>query len=145
MKKLILITIFVLLGTLVNSAMAAKPVREAPLVTLTAGPVDTWTTCKVANHTDQTIEVFMNICVAAKDNTSPIECWDIGPSGTGDPAPYATLLAPGHYEPPEFALKYVGVTRTCELTYTGAPGDITGTFCGLTAANTTACFQMQPR
>ena len=145
MKKLILITIFVLLGTLVNSAMAAKPVREAPLVTLTAGPIDNWTTCKVANHTDQAIEVFMNICIAPTDNSGPIECWDIGPFGSGDPAPIATLLAPGHYEPSGIISKPAGLTSTtCEITYSGDPGDITGMMCGTVATNFT-CFQMQPR
>ena len=147
MKKLILITVFVLLGTLVNSVMAAKPVHKATLITLSAGPVDEVTTCKVANQTDQAIDVFMNICQAANDNSGPIDCRDIGPGFDQDssfPAPASSVLLPGHYEPPEFAIAFVRVTRNCEITYLGYPGDITGTMCGTVSGNFT-CFQMQPR
>jgi hypothetical protein len=63
MKLLIVITAFVLLGTFANSAMAAKPVPIQE-ITLTAGPIDLIASCDVANHTDQAIEVYMNVCEA---------------------------------------------------------------------------------
>ena len=85
MKKLIILTAIVLLGTLVNSAMAAKPAKE---ITLTAGPLGGWDECVVANNTDQAIEVFMNVCLAPKDNSAPIECYDIFSGGSSKTASY---------------------------------------------------------
>jgi len=147
-KKLIVITAFVLLGTLVNSAMAAK---RSPEVTLSAGPIYDLRTCDVANHTDQTIEVFMNICRALKDNSAPIECFDFSPGGNGDPAPVAGFIAPGHYQS-ALAFKHDPTySYSCELTYKGDPGDMTGMMCGLTQSNLVgdpqfyACFPLQPR
>jgi hypothetical protein len=147
MKKLILITVFVLLGTLANTAMAAKP-RPEPTpetITLTAGLVDIITSCDVANHTDQAIEVFMNVCEAPLDNSAPIECWDIGPSLNGGPAPVADSIDPGHYRKGELLFKTdPPASLSCEITYTGFPGDITGTMCGFT--NTYySCLPLQPR
>lgn len=144
MKKLILITVFVLLGTLINSAMAAKPV---PLeeITLTAGQLDHFISCDVANHTDQAIEVFMNACIAPIDNSGPIVCWDISPTGSGDEAPIADSIAPGHFKRGELIFRpEVPSSVSCEITYTGDPGDITGTMCGLTSTYFT-CLPLQPR
>ena len=147
MNKLIVITASALLWALVNPAMAAKPVTVTVTeVKLTAGPMVQIQTCRVANHTDQAIAVFMELCFAPKDNSAQAQCFDVSPTGTGDPAPVVGLLAPGHYEPTTI-LKTDGVTttHTCELTYTGAPGDITGMACGsITATNTnTACVPLQ--
>ena len=78
--------------TLVSSTLAAKPAKE---ITLTAGPLEDIDKCIVANNTDQTIEVFMNICFALKDNSAPIECFDVF---SGDTAPIAGLsIEPENY------------------------------------------------
>lgn len=144
MKKLIFITVFVLLGTLANSAMAAKPVQPKE-ITLSAGLFDIITSCDVANNTDQAIGVFMNVCIAPIDNSVPMTCWDIGPSNVGTEAPVADSIAPGHFRRGEMIFKpEIPSSLSCEITYTGDPGDITGTLCGFT--NTYyACLPLQPR
>ena len=143
MKKIIFITVFVLLGTLVNSAMAAKPVQQQE-ITLSGGPIHSIYSCDVANHTDQSIDVFMNYCEALTNNTGTITCWDVSPNGSGEQAPILDAIAPGHYRAGEVKV-ITASSLTCEITYTGDPGDITGNVCGLTAALDTACFALQPR
>lgn len=140
MNKLIVITTSILLGVLANAAMAAKPASE---IKLSAGPMENITTCRVAKHTDQAIEVFMEYCFGLRNNTAPAECFDVSPTGVSDPAPVLGTLAPGHFD--------ISGTKadstysvTCELTYAGGPGDITGMLCGIiNAGGTTACVPLQ--
>ena len=140
MKKLIVITAFVMLGTLANSAMAAKPLQE---VMLTAGPIDEFRSCNIANHTGQDMDVFLNICFALKDNSLPAKCFDISPGTVFADAPVLGTIKPGHYEyAAEFKPEPLD-SVTCELTYLGDPGDMTGVMCGVTATDT-PCLPLQP-
>ena len=142
MKKLIVFTAFILLGILANSKMAAKPASD---IKLSAGPMVNIETCRVANHTNQAINVFMEYCRAPVDNSAPAECFDFSPTGVGDPAPVVGILAPGHFQPSGLAIKTdLAFSLTCELTYPGKPGDITGMVCGtIDSVGTTACVPLQ--
>jgi hypothetical protein len=146
MKKLILITVFVLLGTLVNSAMAAKP-RPEPTpetITLAAGPLSYPTNCGVVNNTDSSIVVRINWCAGAKDNTPPVYCYskDDPDFGLAD-----VVIGPGHYEADHTLWVIRGdYSVTCELTYAGFPNDITGVYCGKDDnAGATVCLPLQAR
>ena len=141
MKKLIVLIAVILLGALANSTMAAKPSSD---IKLSAGPMVRIQTCRIANHTGQAIEVFFEFCLALKDNSAPAQCFDLSPTGVVDPAPVAGILASGHYvNTKTFKTSSATTTQTCELTYSGDPGDITGMACGIViASGPTVCVPL---
>lgn len=136
-----LLAILTLMGASMNSSMAAKPAPKT--TTLATGPMVTVDTCRVANHTDQAVDVFMELCIAPTDNSASADCIDISPTGVGNPAPVVGTLAPGHFEINLATRVLAGFTYTCELTHSGSAGDISGMACGLVTASTSTCMPLQ--
>lgn len=119
MKKLIVITAFVLLGTMATIAMAARPPMN---MLLTAGPVLGDITCDVHNNTDGSIDVLVAFCVGKRDGTdSPVNCAGFS---------VVTLFADQNYGISSGATLDSTFSAMCEVTYSGRKRDITGVTCG---------------
>lgn len=119
MKKLIATTAIILLGTMANIAMAAKPPIN---ILLTAGPVLGDITCDVHNNTDKDIDVLVAFCVGKRDGTdSPVNCAGFS---------VVTLFADQNYGISSGATLDSRFSAMCEVTYLGRKGDITGVTCG---------------
>lgn len=134
MRKLTAIAVFILLGTFANTAMPAKPVKPET-ITLTAGPLSS-AYCNVANHTDTALVAEINYCFGPKDNSAPSQCFYL--------SPLSGVIEPGYYQPNTALAPDSSNLYTCEITYTGVPGDITGVLCGSTGTGTSATIACLP-
>jgi len=136
MNKLIVTTALALLGTLTNPAMVSAKSNGLTITELFGGPF-LIITCRFENHSEQTIPVVMEFCVAPKDNSAPAICDDVSPSLSG-------MFPPGQYEP-SIVVKADPTThsQTCRVSYTGNAGAITGTACGtIDLEGTKGCVPM---
>ena len=126
-KTVVIIQLFVVL-LWANSAIAAKPPAEIVLI---GGPTDGRLICDIHNRTDTDITLIIDFCIdISADGTVAEGCQENTP---------VTLVGHSSYRLPQSGGVETRIgTATCEVTYIGKKGDITGQFCG-----SDGCVQLQ--